>query len=120
MKKGLLVGVLLGVIIAGVAVLVVLRMQGRDGIDSSSSPDSVVQYLFACMRSSDYEGLKACHTPDAWKIVAPMYDGMQVPEMSARLKRRMANIQVTIETSNLSEDQATVLAHIVDGDEMSD
>ena len=133
MKKGLLVGILIGLVLAGAAVVIVLKIQtgggsatgGSDGravggVSKSSPPEDVVRHLFACMRASDYEGLKSCHTPTAWQVVAPMYEGMQSDAMGQRLKERMANVQVSIKHTDVSADLATVLASIKDEDESTD
>lgn len=133
MKKGLLVGIVIGLVIAGVAVVVVLQLPSggssstggstpglAGGVPKGSPPEDVVRHLLACMRTSDYEGLKSCHTPMAWQVVAPMYEGMQSDAMGQRLRERMANVQVSIKHTDVSADRATVLVQIRDGDESTD
>ena len=150
MKRTFLSGLLVGLIVAGVAVVVVLQVFPRGGtatdhddrvnesqhggpearngplgkrpkeIPTDSAPEEVVRHLFACMRASDYEGLKSCHTSAAWQVVASMYEGMQNEVMGRRLRERMANVRVSIRSTDISGRRATVVTRIRDGDESTD
>jgi len=103
--------VALGVMVSaggmGLALLLVQSTQPPE------TPEQVVRRQFDCLKKLDMEGLQACYTEDAWKVLRGVFPIPDDKEGQKAVRERMGQIKaIRVRASRVNGDRAQIVVGI--------